>query len=67
MFKNNLTDKWKLSEGDEDDINIDDKEKLPVTNQFLTPPFHRDSPSRLSMQLLGESSGFVFFMFFFSY
>jgi len=59
------TDKWKISERDEDDLNID--EKSPVIKQFLAPPFLRDSSNRLSMQFLGESSRFVFLMTLFEY
>ncbi|VVC45881.1 Hypothetical protein CINCED_3A001311 [Cinara cedri] len=49
-----LSDKWRCSEEDEYQIEFCD-DKPPISNHFLAP-FHRDSPNRLSMQYLGESS-----------
>lgn len=51
-----LSDKWRYSEEDEDELIIRDEDKQPITNHFLAPSFHRDSSNRLSMQFLGESS-----------
>lgn len=54
-----LSDKWRCSEEDEDELELCDEDKAPVTNHFLAQTFHRDSSNRLSMQFLGESSRFV--------
>uniref|UniRef100_A0A2S2P9F5 Partitioning defective 3 n=1 Tax=Schizaphis graminum TaxID=13262 RepID=A0A2S2P9F5_SCHGA len=51
-----LSDKWRCSEEDEDDLELGDEDKPPINNHFLAPSFHRDSSNRLSMQFLGESS-----------
>lgn len=55
-----LSDKWRCSEEDEYQVELCN-DKPPITNHFLAP-FHRDSPNRLSMQYLGESSRFVDFI-----
>lgn len=54
-----LSDKWRCSEEDEDELELGEEDKAPVTNHFLAQTFHRDSSNRLSMQFLGESSRFV--------
>ncbi|CAH1732769.1 unnamed protein product [Aphis gossypii] len=51
-----LSDKWRCSEEDEDELELGDEDKPPINNHFLAPSFHRDSSNRLSMQFLGESS-----------
>lgn len=53
-----LSDKWRCSEEDEDELELGDEDKPPINNHFLAPSFHRDSSNRLSMQFLGESSRF---------
>lgn len=60
MKINGLADKWRCSEEDEDNLDMGDEDKSPISNHYLAPSFHRDSSNRLSMQFLGESSGFVF-------
>lgn len=58
-----LSEKWRCSEEDEDRLDLcDDDDKTPVANNFLAPSFHRDSSNRLSMQFLGESSRYVYFI-----
>lgn len=57
---NNLANKWKCSEEDEDEIEVGNNAKPSLSVNFLAPAFHRDSSNRLSMQFSGESSGFVF-------
>ncbi|XP_025408039.1 partitioning defective 3 homolog isoform X4 [Sipha flava] len=51
-----LSNKWRCSEEDEDELELGEEDKAPVTNHFLAQTFHRDSSNRLSMQFLGESS-----------
>ncbi|XP_025203351.1 partitioning defective 3 homolog isoform X5 [Melanaphis sacchari] len=51
-----LSDKWRCSEEDEDELELGDEDKPPISNHFLAPSFNRDSSNRLSMQFLGESS-----------
>lgn len=60
-----LPDKWRCSEEDEDELEVEDEDKPPISNHFLAPSFHRDSSNRLSMQFLGESSGLAYIIFYF--
>lgn len=57
-----LSDKWRCSEEDENELDSDDEDK-PTNNNFLAPSFHRNSSNRLSMQFLGEPSGLVLILF----